>query len=83
MPIKHEITKTFEEIEEVTHCMYCGSKLTALEGNNKVCPKLCVLMHFVKVGDKTPEHVKKIFKLPTVTPDMHRDFQQCRNGMIS
>jgi hypothetical protein len=82
--MKHEIVKTIEEMDEVTHCMYCGSKLDSIDGKNeKICPNDCLRMKFVKIGDPVPEALKKITDKKKVDEPLHFDIGHCTGDMIS
>lgn len=88
--MKHEIVKVLEEMEEVTHCMYCGAELDKIERKNvKMCPKMHVRIQFVKVGDIVNKMEKlekgKIITLRDVqvSPKLHRELSLCKPSMIS
>jgi predicted nucleic acid-binding Zn ribbon protein len=86
------MTKFDKEINEVTHCMYCGNKLKKEEGKPiKFCPEGCVEILFVPneidENSKTDEEIKKkvnIFMDIEKIPNRRFPSEtQCRGDMIS
>lgn len=82
--MKHEIVKTIDEMNEVDFCMYCGSKLDKIEGKNeKVCPKDCLRMKFVAVGDILPQSLSKIFEERIINKKVFDEIHHCKPPMVS
>lgn len=45
--VKHEITKSKEEINEIGYCWYCGAKLEKIGLSIKKCPNDCMRITFI------------------------------------
>jgi NADH pyrophosphatase NudC (nudix superfamily) len=82
--MKHEIVKTIDEMKEVDFCMYCGSKLDKIEGKNeKVCPKDCLRMKFVSIGEELPKSLFNIFDEKTISKKVFDEISHCKPPMVS